>query len=363
MKITLFISRTYGGGAERVTCNLANYLSEKGHQVEILVMAECQESYYVRPDVKITPLLKDSEKKNGAYNGLIRIARLRKYMREHKEVDRYVVMLPKTTVMMLALAGNTKAKIIASERVDPAVYSNGIKRMLRHYAKRAAGFVFQTEDARAWYGGTVRNCRTEVIPNAINPDFIRKPYEGQRIKRVVAAGRMTTQKNFDLLINAFSKVADEFPEYTLTIFGEGPERQNLEERIKKLGLEDRVSMPGHTDHMPEELEISSLYVLSSDFEGMPNALMEGMAVGLPCVSTNCPCGGPEFLIQDGVNGVLVPVGDADKMAEAMKALLIDEEKRNELGKEAMKVQKTLAPEKIYKQWEEFIVNVCEEKIG
>jgi len=346
-----------------VTCNLANYLSGQGHNVEILVMAESKDSYYVKPDVKIVPLLKDSEKKNGVYNAFVRIARLQKYMKSRKDVDRYVVMLPKTTVMMLALAGNTRAKIIASERVDPATYGARMQKMLKHYAKRADGFVFQTEDARAWYGDAVKNCRAEVIPNAINPDFIRPRYVGERIKRVVAAGRMTTQKNFALLINAFSKVANEFPEYMLTIFGEGPERQNLEAQIKKLGIEDRVSMPGHTDHMPEELEKSSLYVLSSDFEGMPNALMEGMAVGLPCISTDCPCGGPKFLIQDGKNGILVPVGDVDKMAEAMKALLIDEEKRNALGKEAATVQERLAPEKIYKQWEEFIVNVCEEKIG
>ena len=355
MNITLFIGSVSVGGAERVVCNLANYLAEKGHTVEILVMSETKRSYFIRPEVKVIPLIKNAERKNRLYNVVVRYYRLVRYMRNRKDVDRYIVLLPWTMIMMLSLARMTKAKIIASERSNPASYPIFMRFLLKHYFKYADGLVFQTSGALKWCNTTIKNVKSVVIPNAINPEFIRDPFTGVKIKRIVAAGRLIPLKNYALLINAFAKIADIVPEYHLVIFGKGAEQKNLEKLSKKLGIVSKVLFPGYVDNMPEELEKSSLFILSSNYEGMPNTLMEAMALGLPCISTDCPCGGPRFLIEDGVNGFLVPVGDSDRMAERMRDILLDDEKRNRVGRKAMVIRETFSPDKIYQRWEDFIV--------
>lgn len=353
MKITLFIGSLYGGGAERVTCNLASYLIQHGNQVEILTMSETEKSYELDKKVSVRTLLSLKERRNTVMNTLIRMPRFWRYLKV-SDSDAYIVMLPKTTIMLLMFRWLTKAKVIAAERVDPASYSKRISKLLKKYAKRADGWVFQTEDARKWYGDTIRNCNSTVIPNAINPIFIRPQYVGEKRKVIAGAGRLNDQKNFGLLIRAFAKIAPEFPEYNLIIYGKGDKEQELKSLVDSLGLQGRVEFPGNIQNIAEVMEKNTMFVLSSDFEGMPNALMEAMALGLPCISTDCPCGGPRYLIRDGVNGLLVPVGDADEMAKAMRKIMSDSNMAKNMGKEAMKLAKELAPDKIYGRWEKFV---------
>lgn len=357
-RVTLFIGSLTGGGAERVTCNLANYLANKNFIVEVITMSDVDDKYKLDDRVKKISLINASERKNVIYDAILRYVRLGSYMKT-QAVDCYVVMLPITIAMMLLQKRKTNAKIVASERNDPASYSPVMQRVQKWLAKRADGYVFQTEDAETWYGDAVNNCKTEIIPNAINQAFIREPYDGDKRKVIAGTGRLKDQKNFPLLIRAFAKIADQFPDYNLVIYGEGEKRQELENLIKEQNLEGRVSLPGNIQNIADEMEKNSMFVLSSDYEGMPNALMEAMALGLPCVSTDCPCGGPRFLIQARVNGVLVPVGEVDEMAEAMRKLLNNREYGMRLGKEARKIQQRLAPEKIYGEWEQFIARVCE----
>lgn len=354
MKITLFIGSLYGGGAERVICNLASYLVQHGHQAEILTMSEKEKAYELDERVSVKTLLSLEERKNTVMNTFIRMPRFWRYLKT-SDTDAYIVMLPKTTIMLLMFRRLTKAKVIAAERVDPASYSERIANLLKKYAKRADGWVFQTEDAQKWYGDSIKDCEAMVIPNAVNPAFIRPHYEGKKRKVIAGAGRLDVQKNFGLLIRAFAKIAPEFPEYNLIIYGKGNEEQELKYLVESLGLQGRIEFPGNIQNIAEEMEKNTMFVLSSDFEGMPNALMEAMALGLPCVSTDCPCGGPRYLIQDSVNGLLVPVADADKMAEAMRKILSDSNLAEKIGKEAMKIAEELAPDKIYGQWEDFVV--------
>ena len=353
MKITLFIGSLYGGGAERVTCNLASYLVQRGHQVEILTMSETEKAYELDKRVSVRTLLSIKERKNTVRNMLVRMPRFWRYLKA-SDTDAYIVMLPKTTIMLLMFRRLTKAKVIAAERVDPASYSERIAKMLKKYAKRADGWAFQTEDAQKWYGDSIKDCKAIVIPNAVNPAFIRPHYEGKKRKVIAGAGRLDVQKNFDLLIRAFAKIASEFPEYNLIIYGKGDKEQELKSLVESLGLQDRIDLPGNIQNIAEEMEKNTMFVLSSDFEGMPNALMEAMALGLPCVSTDCPCGGPRYLIQDGVNGLLVPVGDENKMAEAIKNLLTNSDYAEKMGQNASKISEKLAPDKIYGKWEKFI---------
>ena len=354
MKVTFLISSTYGGGAERVTCNLANYLKNKGYTIEILCMRKTEKSYFLEKEIKVSPIIKDYRKKNSIFDYLIFFHKIRKYMIRHDDVDVYIVMLPIITVIMMILRKYTNAKVIASERGNPSSYSKIRQVLLKYYAKQADVFVFQTVDAKLWYGKSVEKCQSIVIPNAVNPEFICPYYEGKKIKRIISAGRLVKQKNFSILIKAFSKICHDFSDYKLTIFGEGPEKENLINLSRKYDVHEKVEFLGQTDLLSEELEKSTIYVLSSDYEGMPNILIEAMAVGLPCIATDCPCGGPKFLIKDRVNGILIPVGDADRLEESIRELLSNSSYREKLGFEAKKICERLNPEKIYAIWEELL---------
>ena len=356
MNITIFIGGLSGGGAERVVCNLSNYLAKCGHKVEILTMAEDKPAYGLDCSVTRFSLMNSTENLGKIQGVFVRIKRLISYLKK-KNTDCYLVFLPVTIILLLLFKRLIKAPIIASERANPESYSKYIKYLLKKLAKRTEGFVFQTNDAMDWYKDCTPRTIKEVIPNAINEEFIGKKYEGERKKVIVGAGRMNAQKNFGLLIRSFANVANDFPEYNLKIFGQGSlldEHKNLAE---SLGIGDRVEFPGYVSNIGEQIKDASLFVLSSDYEGMPNALMEAMALGLPCVSTNCPCGGPEFLIDDGKNGLLVNVNDEKMITDAIKKVLSDEEMSKKLGENASKICETLAPEKIYGQWEEFILSV------
>lgn len=360
MRITIFISALSGGGAERVACNLANYLAAQKHDVDILTMGEATPAEPLFNGIREVSLLKDEERGSYAFDFLKRILRLRSYMKKENTAA-YVVFLPRLTMLISFFSNLTKAPIIMSERADPKVYSEKVKKALRKVSEKVDGAVFQTEEAQAWYKPHLKGTAHKVIPNAINPSFIRKPYEGEREKVIVGAGRLNEQKNFHLLISSFARIADKFPEYKLVIYGKGNLLESLQNLAKEKGIENRVEFPGFVSNMPETLERASMFVLSSDYEGMPNALMEAMAVGVPSVSTDCGGGGARFLIQDGENGLLVPQKDEEKLATAMEKILSDKEFAGKISANARKLQETLAPEKIYGQWEEFIVKIVGDK--
>ena len=358
MKIQFFIGGLSGGGAERVTCNLANILVNRGHEIKILTMSDDTPSYDIDIKIKRIPLLRSNERKGFLYNSIIRFTRLIKYLCKQK-IDVYVVMLPITTILLLQLRKFTKAKVIAAERVDPSQYPVKKQKQLKSLAHKADGWVFQTEEERNWYGETTGKALVSIIPNAINPDFIREPYQGERKQMIVTAGRLTEQKNHELLIKAFAGISKDYPEYQLVIYGDGPKKEHLEKVAENSGVQGKVLFPGYTTNIGETIKDASMFVLSSDYEGMPNALMEAMALGLPCVSTDCNGGGAKFLIENEKNGLLVSKSDVDALAAAMERMLSDREFAEQCGREAHKICERLAPEKIYGQWESFIKQVVE----
>lgn len=186
--------------------------------------------------------------------------------------------------------------MLQKERIRLLI-SRKLKRNWQHWQK-ADGWVFQTDDQNNWYSVRTSLQKSIVIPNAINPDVLKQPISRKRNKTIVTAGRFTNQKNHALLINAFAKIAEKHHDYKLVIYGEGPNRTNLIQLVKDLKLSDRVLLPGYSSEVIENVSKSSLFVLSSDFEGMPNALMEAMAMGVPSISTDCEGGGARFLIKN-----------------------------------------------------------------
>jgi len=357
MKITIFISALSGGGAERVACNLANHLRMFGHEIELLTMMEKSPAELLVEGVVHTPLLTINEKSHPLINNIKRIYRLRKHMKK-PNTDAYIVMLPITIELMLRLSRLTQAPIIMSERADPKRYSVRTQRKLRRLVSRASGVIFQTDEICAWYQSYMDDVKGVVIPNAINPVFIRTPYTGERKKTIIGVGRLTEQKNFALLIRAFARIADQFLDHKLVIYGKGRLLGILTALADELGVGGRVEFPGYAENMPEILEKAGMFVLSSDYEGMPNALMEAMALGVPCVSTDCGGGGARFLIKDGVNGLLVPQGNEEAMAEAMRSILENPVKAAMLAENSRKLQQTLAPDKVYGEWEKFIREIA-----
>ncbi|MDE5598104.1 MAG: glycosyltransferase, partial [Lachnospiraceae bacterium] len=178
-------------------------------------------------------------------------------------------------------------------------------------------------------------------------------FQVEREKRIVSVGRMDANKNHEMMIRAFAKLAVKYPEYTLTIYGDGELRSHLEKLIDSLELSGRVFMPGVILNVADEIEKVSLFLLTSYSEGVSNALIEAMALGLPVIATDVPSGGTVELIEHGKNGWMIPVGDEMALEKAMDKLLSDRELAENLGMQARTLQKRFAPERVNKQWQNY----------
>ena len=176
-----------------------------------------------------------------------------------------------------------------------------------------------------------------VIPNPVGTD-IPKPYEGERKKWVVSVARLNPQKNHKLLIDAFADFEMEYPDYELHIFGIGELEGKLRQQVKSLGIEHKVCFHGFSDTVREEIRDSAMFVLSSDYEGISNSMIEALAMGVPVISTDCPVGGSAAYIQNGVSGILTPVGDKAALTDAMKRVAANSEWAASLGRNAVKIK-------------------------
>lgn len=353
MKIVFTIDHMTIGGAQRVTYNLIKWLQSNTDADVSLLIYRSLVIGNIKYDLSG---IKHEYVGNGTVN---KIRRIREFLKKRRP-DVLVSMGTANAIFDVPANIGLGVKHIISERNDPAHFAGSklTKVLSRLFMRRADGYVLQTKDAQAYFGGEIAK-RSVVIPNPlfIEGDYPTEQYTGEREKIIVTTGRLNKQKNHLLLIRAFKRIADEFPDYKLIIYGEGPERQNDEILISELGLQGRVLLPGTIDNVPKKIYKSSLYVLSSDFEGMPNALMEAMALGLPCISTDCPCGGPRELTTDEKDCMLIPVGDEISLASAMKRVLNDSGFAMELGKNAMEIRERLSSDKVCKRWYDFFQSI------
>ncbi|MGU8191094.1 glycosyltransferase family 4 protein [Clostridium perfringens] len=352
LKIYLYNSSLAFGGAERVTVYLAEYFSNNNIDTTIVTTSIEDREYSVPEGIKRKVLFNKHEKQSN-FN---RTKRLREFLKK-EQPDILLVM--GTPLIMYAIPANVglKTKIIVSERNSPKNFSGrrATKIISSILFPLAKGYVFQTKGAADYYFRIKDNKR--VIPNPLFTDNLPQAYTGHREKKIVNVGRLHKQKNQEMLIRAFSKIINKYPEYELIIYGEGSERSNLEKIIEELNLINHVKMPGACSNVLEKIKNASIFAFSSDFEGMPNALIEAMSLGLPVISTDCPCGGPKELIDDGVNGLLTPVNDVNSFSKKIEYLLSNEEKANSLGKQAIKIREKLDYQKIGKQWLDFCLEI------
>lgn len=332
-----------GGGTERVISVLANRFVQENHQVAIFMTAGDDVAYTLREEIVLFSA--GGQSGGSLRKRLARIKKMRDFFRRRPGAV-ICGMGIETNLFTVLAAWGLKNRVVISERNDPN--QCGYKRLRDFFYNRADVLVCQTEDARKCFSGRAGK-RAAVIPNPIAPG-LAGPFHGERRKEVVAAGRLTAQKNHGLLLEAFALFRREYTDYKLVIYGKGELEEELRKRAKELGIADYVSFPGFTGNLPEKMRDAFMYVLSSDYEGISNSLAEAMAVGMPVISTDCPIGGSKMCIRDGQNGLLVPVGDAQKLAAAMGRLAKDPGYAAGLGREAEKIREKYSLESISRLW-------------
>lgn len=347
MKIVFVVSALHGGGAERVIATLAGRFAMLGDQVTILMTAGNESVYPLHPHVELLSIGQPSQ--GSLAVKIRRLLRMRKYFKAHRD-SRIVSFSTSINLFTIIAALGLKNRVIVSERNDPnqCAYQK-LRNLIYGFCR---GFVFQTEQARACFPEKIQK-RGVVIPNPVRKE-LPEPYAGRREKKIAAAGRLEPQKNHMLLLEAFAGFHERFPDYTLHIFGKGSLEHSLKERAAALKIEDKVIFEGFQSDILERINTYGMYVLSSDYEGISNSLMEAMALGLPCISTDCPIGGSAMCIQNGENGLLVSVGDAKALQAAMERVAGDNDFASRLGEHGIKIREMFAEEKIAGTWRDYI---------
>jgi glycosyltransferase involved in cell wall biosynthesis len=270
--------------------------------------------------------------------------------------DAVLAFLPETGALATLATLGTGVPVIVSERASPLDEPlPAVWRALRRLAfGTAAAVVFQTERARAAFPASVqvRGC---VVPNPV--DLPAEPTAVPDATEIVAAGRLVPQKGFDLLIGAFATVAHRHPDWRLTIWGEGPERDRLTALAAKRGLGGRVRLPGTSGTPGGWLPGGSIFVLPSRFEGFPNALCEAMGAGYAAVAADCRFG-PREIVRDGTDGLLVPPEDERALAEALASLMGSVERRRSLGAAARQTVRRYDLPSVARSWEALVERVA-----
>ena len=346
-KTMFFVSSLDDGGAQRVISILASRMVQKGMDVEIVTYLDAPVLYPIHSEVKITCVQKETEKKSLISNLLW----LRSYFKENAEIV-LSFLAPFNMIALVATMG-LRVPIVVADRNDPAkVPGNKVIRFARDILYVFADqVVVQTEANKAYF--KVLSKKTTVIYNPVDlKEYTGLALKSEKDKIIVSAGRLMPQKNQKMLIDAFSAIMKKFPEYQLVIYGEGSYREELESYVKALKLEERIFMPGSVTDLYDKMKSAELFVLSSDYEGMPNALIEAMCMGLPVISTKVS--GATDLINHGKNGLLTEVGDKKEMENAMEQMLSDENLREQMAIEAVQLAEMLRTDEILKQWQEII---------
>ncbi len=356
--IVLFISALRKGGAERVMVNLADYLHRNGVRVTLVTQYICEEEYTLPAGIprilsEITP-----QEETGSRIGDF-LARYRKLCRIFTELhpDCILSFIGKNNIMTLLCTRFSGIPAVVSVRGEPKseYYNFSMRFLAKTLFACAAGVIVQTSAARDFFPPVIRK-KAVILKNPLNPAFVRERRTGRPDGRIVSVGRVDANKNHALILRAFARIAPEFPNASLVVYGDGEKRQELIRKTQELGLSDRVQFPGAVSDVAEKIRTASAFVLSSGHEGMPNALIEAMCLGIPSISTDCPCGGPRELIEDGVNGYLIPVGDEEALADRLRRIFSDEEGAEKMGKQAALLLEEYRPERVNAEWMDYLLS-------
>lgn len=343
------------GGAERQIILLSNQLAIRGHEVVLCVLVDNLSTYPIDERVRIVDLTSVENTARTSVGKIVkRLIAFRKLIKKERP-DIIINYNLQSAYFCLTLPKKQRGKVIYSERGDPYddEYTGLLGKLRDITVPRMDGLVFQSEGARDFFDERVKR-KSIVIHNSVNVPQEKYPIPTVREKRIVNVGRLHPQKNQALLIDAFSQISNAFSDYILEIFGDGELQVALENQINNLGLNERVRIIPSRKDLWDCIYNASLFVLSSDFEGMPNALMEAMALGLPCISTDCRPGGARSLIESGVNGLIVPLRSVNDLSWAMSQCLSKPDVSERLALNARNIMNTHSEKVLFDKWEHFL---------
>ena len=342
-KISFVLGSMGRGGAERVISILSNEFANEGWITQICLLL------FNRVDYELDKSTKIFDFTGGMSSRLKRLPywlrTIRHYVKKEKP-DVIVSFAARINVLVLLATLGLRVKVIVSERNDPKHDGRGfitrlMVRLLYPFANR---IIFQTKRSLQYFSKNILK-KGEVIPNPISVSCYAS---NQKKKKIVTVGRLTKQKNQSLLIRAFANIQKDFPDYELYIYGDGEQKENLIALSESLNIGNKVHFEGNILNVHEKIADAELFVLSSDYEGLSNALLEALMMGIPCISTDC-AGADEFINNDE-NGLLVQVGNECDLYNTMKKVLSDDLLRIKLAKNAKINSTSFEKDYVLKQW-------------
>lgn len=350
-KIVFVIESLQYGGAERVLSEITRFLTYKGYEITVITFVSREREYKL--DKKIRRI--NLEIPNSGIQKLIGGSQSLRKTLQNEKADICIAFDILANILLL-LSAPTNSKVVISERNAPkqtelSIYSKILRFLLY---RRANYYVFQTEEAAACYSKKIQN-RNFIIPNPVLSNLPQKKYCNLN-KEVIAIGRLEKQKNYELMLRSFREFLCNYGEYTLSIYGVGSEKNNLMDLCNKLGMTNQVVFKGNSDKVHELIKNAEIFLMTSNYEGIPNALMEAMAMGFPVIATDCPSGGVAMLIEDGINGILIEDKDEKKIAQAMSFYVDNPEIEERMGTSASNVRTRFSLETIGNMW----VNMIEQ---
>lgn len=380
-KIMFHLNSMGKGGAERVVSLLSGQFAED--DIEVIIATEWveEDEYPLNPKIKRIHVGLDEkqEKASRLSKQWYRVVNLRKAIKEEKPDVIFSFCIKANYRATMATVG-MDIPVIISVRSDPKVDYVGKKNELvnKLFLNKAAGCVFQTEEAQSFFDQVLQE-KSTIICNPINDKFLKAARQKPE-KKIVCIGRLVECKNQMLLIKAFERILKKYPDYKLYFYGDCSEddcKEKLQDYVnqakvtisdtndeqvsKVMNLKDTIRFMGVSNTLEKDIADAAMFVLPSDYEGMPNALMESMTLGLPCISTDCPCGGSRYWIEHMKNGQLFPVRDVDALEQAILYYIENPEKAEEMGQNAREKLKTATLDKVYVEWKKYMEQVVKRE--
>lgn len=356
MKAIVLTDHFGNGGAERVASLIINGIAKDiNNEVHVCVFEDLN-NYNMAKERVIFHLLADTHKTH-FQNAWLKIKRLAHVIKTIKPdvIYSFGPIMAGYVYFAKKLSGYSKLRVIDSERNDPRFepVENWKKKIRNFCYNRADLLVCQTPMAvellEKMYGVKTKKV---IIPNPITSNL--PTWNGIDSKEIITAARLTEQKNLPLLIDAFTQIHAEYPDYHLTIYGEGELRNELESYISQKNMSNSISLPGFAKDIHAIMSKAYMYVSSSDYEGISNSMLEAMGIGLPCVCTDCPVGGASMVIKNGISGLLTHVGNKEELYSAIKSLIEDKELAKQISESSQYVNTKFSLGKITTKWIQLI---------
>ena len=359
MKIDFYISSLSGGGAENVLTTLAKELNNRGNKISITSLEKRPQFYSVDEGIELIKY--DNKNKGKIKEVLADFSVIRRQLKSRKDTDVCVSFLSRCNLQVLLCSLFLHKKVVVCDRNNPLMEHSKAVFWISNQIYRLATAVFvQTEQIKSFYPEYLQK-KIFVIENPLDTEKLDNQCDDNIVQEntIISIGRLEPQKDFKTLINAFAKIADKYPNWNVRIFGKGDMKDELQACIDKKNLNERVFLCGRTEKPFNELKKSKVFVLSSNYEGFPNVLCEGMYAGLGCISSDC-VSGPRELINDGNNGFLFPVGDEKILSEKLEILLSSQDICDIMGSKAKNTVKRLELPVITEKWYDCLRSVTDE---